>query len=137
MQFGENCVGVDLQNLIRTFARIEGKQDGDQPADDMGVAFAKEMEVRGAVAAIDRGCEPNLADAALNLVGGVACVFREWLKGTAKLDDIAIAVLPIVEKLEIGKDRLEAYGRIGTARRCGLSLVHDANISTIGEDCDC
>ena len=34
MQAAEHGVGVDVENGIGGLARIEGEQDGDQPADD-------------------------------------------------------------------------------------------------------
>ena len=49
MQSAEHGVGIDVENGIGGLARIEGEQDGDQPADDMGVAVAEETQARDAV----------------------------------------------------------------------------------------
>ena len=68
MQPTEHGIGVDAENRIRRLARIEGEQDRDQAADDMGIAVADEAQMRARVLMIDARREPNLTDAAANLV---------------------------------------------------------------------
>jgi len=48
--------------------------------------------------------EPDLADATADLVGVVARALAQRLERAAELDDVAIAVLPVVEEGEIGAD---------------------------------
>jgi hypothetical protein len=60
---------VGRQNLLRALAGNHRQQDGDQPADDMGVAVAGEAEHRPIRISTDRGREPDLAGATLHLVG--------------------------------------------------------------------
>ena len=55
--------------------------------------------------------EPHLADAALHLVGGSTIVLGQRLESAAELDHVAVAVLPVVEELEIGEDLVEAGKR--------------------------
>jgi hypothetical protein len=52
--------------------------------------------------------EPDLADAAANLVGLIMGGLAQRLERTAKLQDIAIAVFPIVEEGEIAAYRVDA-----------------------------
>ena len=61
MQSAEHGIGVDVENGIGGLARIEGEQDGDEPADDMGVAVADKAQARYAVVWTDSGGEPDLA----------------------------------------------------------------------------
>ena len=37
---------IDPKNLVRASARVDRKQDGNEPPDDMGVAVALEIETR-------------------------------------------------------------------------------------------
>ena len=48
MQAAEHGIGVDVENGIGGLAGVEGEQDGDQTAHDMGVAVADEAQARGA-----------------------------------------------------------------------------------------
>ena len=50
--------------------------------------------------------EPHLADAAANLVGVVVRRLAQRLQGAAEFEDIAIAVLPVVEEGKIAADRV-------------------------------
>ena len=54
----------------------------------------------------------------------------------AELDHVAITVLPVVEKIEIGNDLIEVCGRLSLIRRrwsCGL---HNWNIGGIAKVCE-
>jgi hypothetical protein len=55
--------------------------------------------------------QPNLADAAANLVCIVMGSFAQRLQRAAELEDIAIAVFPIVEKGKVAADGIEACQR--------------------------
>src|SRR4029077_8258810 len=94
MQAAEHGVGVDVENGIGGLARIEGEQDGDQPADDMGVAVADEAQTRDAVVRTDSGGKPDLAHAALHLIGGASLRLRERLEFGAELGYRAIPGRP-------------------------------------------
>ena len=50
-------------------------------------------------------------------VGGIAFILGQWRQGLAKFDDVAVAVFPIVEQVEIVGDVLEG-GRVGRHRAC-------------------
>jgi hypothetical protein len=71
----------------------------------MRIAIAAKMQDRlaGRVAA-NYAFEPDLADAAANLVGVVVRGLAQRLERAAELNDIAIAILPVVEEGEIGAD---------------------------------
>src|SRR5258708_39537815 len=69
-ELGEDCLRVGAQDVIRRLAGVDGEQDGDQAAHDMGVAVALEAEARGppGAASIEGGPEPDLTGAAADLV---------------------------------------------------------------------
>ena len=66
MQLAQYRDRVDIQNFVCRLAGIDGEKNSDLPADDMRVAVADEGETRDTVG-MDRGREPHLADAALDL----------------------------------------------------------------------
>src|SRR5271169_3705340 len=78
----------------------------------MGVAVALEDEARrGPVCrAIDLSREPDLTGAAANSVRLRSRRFRQWRQGAAELDHVAIAVLPVIQELEVRQDVLERHG---------------------------
>ena len=66
--------------------------------------------------------QPNLASAALDLVGIDVGTVRQWCQCAAKLDDIAIAVVPLIEQRKILNDlvnRSHDASYIGPARGNG------------------
>jgi hypothetical protein len=76
----------------------------------------------GRVAA-DFAFEPDLADAAANLVGVVVRGWAQRLERSAELDDVAIAILPLVEEGEIGADRFDRGQRRALQERLNLPLI--------------
>src|SRR5262249_39667190 len=97
--------GIAVENFACCLPRVEGEQDRDQPAHDVGVAVAREGQdwTTGAVR-LDAGRKPHLAGAALHLVGVTARSFRQRLEFAPELDHIAITVVPVVEDGEIVDD---------------------------------
>ena len=76
-----------------------------RPAHDMRVGIALELDDRiGAVA--DPCGQPDLADAAADLVGVDAGFVGEGRQRRAQIDDIAVAVFPLVEEGKVVADRL-------------------------------
>src|SRR5512144_778348 len=75
----------------------------------MGVAVAAIIDARLALAAIDALGEPHLADAAIHLVLGRMLFLRQRLQRAAELDDVAVAVVPLVQKLEIFPDLVDGH----------------------------
>ena len=69
------------------------------------------------------GRQPDLTDAALHLVGGRALGLGKRVKFAAELNDVAVAILPVVEQFEVRKDLLEAC----RSRRV-VQRVHELNI---------
>ena len=60
-------------------------------------------------AAVDLLGEPDLAGAALHLVGGGMLGFRHRIEGPAEFDDIPIAVVPLVEQRKIIPDFVDGH----------------------------
>src|SRR5207344_2171832 len=107
-----HALRIDANDLVRAPARVDRKEDGDQPPHDMGVAVTLEDEARrGPVGrAIDLGREPDLTGAAANSVRFRSRRFRQRRQGAAELDHVAIAVLPVIQELEVREDVLERHG---------------------------
>ena len=101
----EQSERVGGQDLLRALAGIKRKQNGDQAAHDMGVAVAVEGERRaGGAVRLDMREQPDLAGAASHLVGLGVRAFGQRRQRAAELDDIAIAVVPLIEQREILND---------------------------------
>jgi hypothetical protein len=73
----------------------------------VGVAVADEAQAGCTSVGLDGGRKPNPAHAASHLIGVVASSRGERLKLAPKFDDVAAAIFPILEKLEIGNDLAE------------------------------
>src|ERR1700731_3470440 len=78
----------------------------------MGVAVALKDEARrGPVGRpIAPGREPDLTGAAANSVRLRSRRFRQRRQGAAELDHVAIAVLPVIQQLEVREDVFERHG---------------------------
>ena len=71
--------------------------------------------------------EPNLADAAANLVGVIMRRLAERLERAAEFENIAIAIFPVVEEGEIAANRVKT-GQSGVLRaRIGPSVYRYAD----------
>src|SRR5262245_8604579 len=104
-QLGEDGARVGGQYLPGRAVLVHGEQDGDQPAYDVGIAVANETQARiVSRRTVAAGGEPNLAGAAAYLVGVGSERLRKGRQAAPQLDDVAVAVLPVVEKCEIGAD---------------------------------
>jgi hypothetical protein len=90
-ELGEDCPPVGAQDVIRRLAGVDGEQDGDQAAHDMGVAVALEAEHGSALGpALCLGCEPHLAGAAADLVSVRAVGLGQGRQAPAELDHVAV-----------------------------------------------
>jgi len=105
----QNGFRVHRENFRSLVARIKCQHDGHQTTHDMRIGIAKKLDDR-IVAVLWQRLQPDLADAALNLVCSVACIVGIGRQFLAEVDDIAIAVFPIVEKFEIGHDAIDGRG---------------------------
>src|SRR5260370_3591997 len=77
----------------------------------MRVAVATKRQHRAGLAVrLDLGVEPDLAGAALHLVDVVPRLLRKRIQVPPELDDIAVAIVPIIEKREIVDDFLDRHG---------------------------
>jgi hypothetical protein len=125
VQLTQGLGRVDVQDLVGCLAIIEGEKNRDQPAYNMGVAIADEGEARGAAVGLHGRGEPDLARAPLNFVRLRTRVLGERRELPAKFDDIAVPILPLIEKFEISDDILEAW-RASVRQR-----IHILNIEGI------
>ena len=99
---------VHGENLFWRPIREKRDRDRNQPANEMRVAVTAIMQDRLAVAARSRlAFQPHLTDAAPHLVALIVGRLAKRLEGMTEFDDIAIAILPIVEGGEIVADGLE------------------------------
>jgi len=112
---GERLFGVSAEDFGGRFSRIERYQQGDEPLDDMGVGIPAQRQD----AVLARDVEPDLAGAALHLVGVVALFLRIRIERTAEVDQIFVSIVPVVEKGEIGENVVKARhaGEIGEGAR--------------------
>src|SRR5262249_4546358 len=101
----EQFDGIAVQDLPCALARIDSEQDRNQSAHDMSIAVAGKSQDRaaGAIRA-HSGIEPDLAGAALNLVGIDMRRLRQWRQFAPQLDQIAIAIVPVVQDPKIADD---------------------------------
>ena len=100
--------GIDGENLLWRPIREKRDRDRDQPANDVRVAVAAIMQDHLAVGARSRlAFQPYLTDAAPHLVAFIVGRLAKGLEGMTEFNDIAIAILPIVEGGEIVADGLE------------------------------
>src|SRR6185369_14060991 len=99
---------VGRKDFARRPAGIEREQDRDQAAHDVGVTVADELDLRaGGAVWPDVAREPDLAGAALNLVGVGALRLRQRLERAAEFDHIAVAIVPIIEEREVFGDLVD------------------------------
>src|SRR5690606_6693964 len=65
----EDGARVGAEHLLRRAAGVEREQDGDEAADDVGIAVALHVQYRRAAGARGPvGCQPDLTDTAAHLV---------------------------------------------------------------------
>jgi len=103
---GAQC--VDGENLLWRPIREKRHRDRDQPAHKVRVAVAAIVQDRLAAGACSiLAFQPHLTDAAPHLVDFIVGRLAQWLERMTEFDDIAIAILPIVEGGEIVADGLE------------------------------
>ena len=94
----------------------------DQAAHDVGVAVAAEVQHGLGPGRLDAPLEPDLARAAAHLVGIVVRLRRQRRQHPAELDDVAIALVPVVQELEVRDDLVDG-GIMAGRDRLGLRLI--------------
>src|SRR5579863_8904507 len=88
---------VDRKNLLRRAIGEKRDRDRDQPPHQVRVAVAAIVEDRPAIAVdLPLALQPDLTDAAPHLIDVTVRGLVERFKRVAKLNDIAIAILPLV-----------------------------------------
>src|SRR5947209_869896 len=106
----ENRRRFGRNDLVGRAIRIKRQRQRDETAHDMRVAVAAEMQDRLALRlAGDFRLEPDLACAALHLVGRIMCLVGQRLERAAELDQIAVAVFPLVQEFEVFKDLVDLH----------------------------
>jgi hypothetical protein len=105
-QLAERRQRVRIENLVRGAIRVERERDRHQAANEMRIAVTAKMKDGPAIGIRQRlALDPDLADAAANLVGVVVSGFGQRFERTPEVDHIAIAIFPIVEKGEVLANR--------------------------------
>lgn len=99
----ESVAGI--QDRLRREPGIRSEQDRDEAADNRGIADS--LEVQQAIATLR--AEPDLCLAALDLVLVGLKLRREFRELAPKVDDVLIAVHPVIEEFELVDDFL-MYG---------------------------
>ncbi len=124
---------VRIENFARRLSRIEAEDEMDETAHYMGVAIAEKPQPRAFPGADDLRFQPDLTRAATHLVRFVMRRFGQGFEVAPQLDQIAVAVFPVVEKFEIADDRLEGHGVLSRGRtplqhvRSRLAELHSAD----------
>src|SRR5262245_9930077 len=115
---------------------MDGKQDGDQPAHDVGVAVAGKAQDRFAPAvAYDVGQKPHLARASGYLVCLGPRSSGQRLKGPSQLDDVTIPILPVIEQSKVRDDFVDRHdgdchpGPALATPWCHLTSTYDRQLS--------
>ena len=111
LETAEGSLGVGGGNLRRRLVVEEHDRDGDQAAHDDRIAVTDKTEHGLAVPHLGARPQPHLAGAAAHLVGVGAMGVRQRLQMPAELDDVAVALFPVAEEVEVGRDLVE--GRHG------------------------
>jgi glutathione S-transferase len=107
-QRAKGAQSVDGENLLWRPIREKRDRDRDQSAHKVRIAVASKMKDRLAGGARSRlPFQPYLTDAAPHLVDFIVGCLAKRLEAMTEFDDIAIAILPIVEGGEIVADGLE------------------------------
>jgi hypothetical protein len=121
-ELAEGFMRIDGQDLLRSAIGKKRNGNRDQAAHQMRVAVAAIVEsVFAGSVRFRRAFEPNLADAAPHLVDVVMGVLAQGLQSMTQLDDIAIPILPLVER-----GKILAYGvDCGQGMRQPRCVVHD------------
>ena len=111
-QFAEERPGVGSQDFANGAVRIERKRDGDKAAHQVRVAVAPIMEhpFPGRIRASAK-LKPHLADAAANFIRVVVGSLAQGLERPTEFENIAIAILPVVEEGEVAADGVKACQR--------------------------
>ena len=133
---------VDGQDLIRRPVGKERNRNSDQSPHEVRVAVAAKMQGLSAIPARFRlAFQPNLTDAAPHLVDVIVGRRAQRLERVTQLDDIAVAILPIIKGVKVFADRLDRrqgnlatfvrpalYGRPSAAGQCVVSQISRGTI---------
>ena len=132
--------GIHCGNLAHRQPGIEAVQHGDETAHDHRIGIAVELEAGVRPLPLEPRHDPDLARAALDLGCGALQRLVEGRHLLAELDDIAIAVLPIVEEVEIRCDIFEVLSRhrhpsgfMEISQRCRRNATQGPESSGSGE----
>src|SRR6266699_3322901 len=126
---------VGREDFSRALAGVDREQDRNQSAHDMGIAVAHERQHRTIPSVrANRRRQPNLACAALHLAGLIAVPLVERREAPPQLDDIKIAVIPIVEQRKIVDDFVNGHGFAASASRRRPCISYIFNVHRISTD---
>jgi hypothetical protein len=104
-EFVEHRDRIGGKDLLRRVAGIQRQKDRDQTAHNMRIAVAEIIQHRLiGVMPVDLLGEPDLAGAALHLVGWGMLGFRHRIQRAAEFDDVPVAVVPVLQQRKIIPD---------------------------------
>jgi hypothetical protein len=107
-KFAKESQGVGSEDFAGSLVGIERDSDRRQAAHQMRIAVAAIMKHRlsGRVH-VGFELKPDLTDASAHFVRVVMGFLAERLERAAEIENVAVAVLPIVKEGEIFADRFE------------------------------
>lgn len=103
-ELGEDGLWIALQDFIGSRVLIEREKNRDQTLDDVCITIALKVHAASAVLVTDAGRDPNLACASADLVGIGTHALGEFGQLPAKLNNVPVAILPVIEEGKIVGD---------------------------------
>jgi len=122
-KFAKERKGVQGQDFARRSVRIERQSDGHETAHEVRIAVAAIMK-HGLARRIRAFAqfEPDLTDAAANLVRVIMRGLGERFERAAEFENIAIAIFPVVEEDKIAPNRIKTCQ--GGVPRVRIALLY-------------
>ncbi len=103
---GEQRARIDRPNLVSRFSRENNQQHRDQATHDVRVAVGDEDHAFS-IGLVRFGDHPDLGNTALNLGFRRLRLLRHLRQSPAEIDDVAVTLFPVAEKLEVLDELIE------------------------------
>jgi hypothetical protein len=104
---------IGCKDVTRMPSRKQRQQNCDEPAHNVRIAVAYKLQHRSPGAVGSHFCgKPNLACATLNLVDTRAVTFGKRRERLPELDEIAIAVVPLIKQGKIVYDLINHHAAL-------------------------
>jgi hypothetical protein len=102
---------ICVEDLFRALAGIKREHQANKTAHNMRIAITAEGQHRFAIVARNLRLNPNLTRATAHFVVLSMGSIGQWLELATEFDQIAVAIFPFIEKLEIRDDVVEKAHR--------------------------